>query len=234
MRAGGGMTQRIVRNIPRAEGAVVRALGEQGVATVLEAQGGAGLLRSYLRPIFPEARAAGTAVTVLCSGDNLMIHAAIEVCRPGDILIVASAGEAVAGMFGDLLGTSCQARGIAGLVIDGGVRDVAELSRMRFPVWAKSICALGAPKSAGGSVNVTVACAGAVVRPGDVVVADADGVVVVPRARAAEVARLGAARLEKEAKIRERLARGELTLDVLGLRERLAEAGITYVDEGEP
>jgi 4-hydroxy-4-methyl-2-oxoglutarate aldolase len=224
------MAHRIVRDVARPPSDVVRRLGEQGVATVLEAQGGVGLMRGYLRPIFPEARASGAAVTVLCAGDNLMIHAAIEVCRPGDLLVVAATGETAAGMFGDLLGTSCLARGIAGLVIDGGVRDVAELARLRFPVWARSICALGAPKAAGGSVNVAVACAGALVRPGDVVVADADGVVVVERDRAADVAGLAAARLEKEARARERLQRGELTLDVLGLRARLAEAGVEYSD----
>jgi 4-hydroxy-4-methyl-2-oxoglutarate aldolase len=227
------MKHRIIRNIPRAEGDVVRALGELGVATVHEAQGGTGLMRPYLRPTYPEARIAGSAVTASCAGDNLMIHAAIEVCRPGDVLVVVPAADSTDGMFGDLLGTSCQARGIVGLVIDAGVRDVAELTKMGFPAWAKAINAHGTLKALGGSVNVDVACAGALVRPGDVIVADQDGVVVVKREAAVEVARLGAERNQKERKIRERLQAGELSVDVFGLRARLEERGVEYLDEAD-
>jgi 4-hydroxy-4-methyl-2-oxoglutarate aldolase len=225
------MKHRIIRNIPRADAEAIKMLGEHGVATVHEAQGRAGLMRPYLRPIYPGARIAASAVTVLCAGDNLMVHAAIEVCRPGDALIVAVTSESTDGMFGDLLGASCRVRGVAGLVIDAGVRDVAELTEMKFPVWAKAICAQGVLKGMPGSVNIDIACAGVIVRPGDCIVADRDGVVVVKREMAAEVARLGAARLEKEKKIRERLRAGELSVDVFGLRAKLAELGVEYVDE---
>jgi 4-hydroxy-4-methyl-2-oxoglutarate aldolase len=226
------MKHRIVRNIARADAEVIRTLGEQGVATVHEAQGRTGLMRPYMRPIYPAARIAATAVTVSCQpGDNLMIHAAIEVCRPGDLLVVATTSESTDGMFGELLATSCQAHGIAGLVIDAGVRDVADLSEMSFPVWAKAISAQGTVKASPGSVNIDVVCAGATVRPGDVIVGDQDGVVVVRREEAAEVARFGAERIAKEQNNRERLRAGELGVEFYGLRAKLAELGVIYIDE---
>jgi 4-hydroxy-4-methyl-2-oxoglutarate aldolase len=226
------MKHRIVRNIPRADAEIIRALGEQGVATAHEAQARTGLMRPYMRPIYPAARIAATAVTVSCQpGDNLMIHAAIEVCRPGDALVVAPTSESTDGMFGELLATSCQAHGIAGLVIDAGVRDVADLTEMSFPVWAKAISAQGTVKASPGSVNIDVVCAGATVRPGDIIVGDQDGVVVVRREEAAEVARLGAERIAKEQNNRKRLRAGELGVDFYGLRAKLAELGVIYIDE---
>jgi 4-hydroxy-4-methyl-2-oxoglutarate aldolase len=226
------MKHRIVRNIPRADAEIIRTLGEQGVATVHEAQGRTGLMRPYMRPIYPAARIAATAVTVSCQpGDNLMIHAAIEVCRPGDALVVVTTSESTDGMFGELLATSCRAHGIAGLVIDAGVRDVADLAEMNFPVWAKAISAQGTVKASPGSVNIDVICAGAAVRPGDVIVGDQDGVVVVRREEAAEVARLGAERIAKEQNNRRRLRAGELGVDFYGLRAKLAELGVIYIDE---
>jgi len=226
------MRHQVVRRIGRADAEVIRTLGRQGVATVHEAQGRTGLMRPYMRPVYPAARLAASAVTVSCQpGDNLMIHAAIEVCRPGDVLVVATTSESTDGMFGELLATSCQAYGIAGLVIDAGVRDVAELTGMDFPVWAKAISAQGTVKASPGSVNVEIVCAGAVVQPGDVIVADQDGVVVVQRQVADEVARLGAARIEKEQQSRKRLRAGELGIDFYGLRAKLAELGVEYIDE---
>lgn len=225
------MKHRIVKNIQRADAEVIRALGEQGVATIHEAQGRTGLMRPYLRPIYSSARAAGSAITVSAPpGDNLMIHAAIEVCRPGDALVVVTTSESTDGMFGELLATSCQARGVVGLVIDAGVRDVADLAAMNFPVWSKAVSAQGTVKASPGSVNVEVVCAGAIVRPGDCIVCDQDGVVVVKREMAAEVAQLGAARIEKEQKSRERLRAGELGVDFYGLRAKLKELGVEYVD----
>jgi len=226
------MKHRIVRRVLRVDSDLAQALGEQGVATVHEAQGRTGLMRPYLRPIFSAARVAGSAITVSCHpGDNLMIHAAIEVCAPGDVLVVAPTSESTDGMFGELLATSCEARGIAGLVIDAGVRDVTDLTGMQFPVWAKAISAQGTVKASAGSVNVEVVCAGALVRPGDVIVGDQDGVVVVKREDAAEVMRLGRARIEKEAQTRDRLRSGELGVDFYGLRAKLAELGVEYIDE---
>jgi len=222
----------IVRRIRRADAQTVRALNDLGVATVHEAQGRTGLMRPYMRPIYASARVGGSAVTVSCqAGDNLMIHAALEVVQAGDILIVTTTSESTDGMFGELLAVSARARGVAGLVIDAGVRDVTDITAMNFPVWAKAISAHGTVKATGGSVNVPVVCAGALVTPGDVVVGDADGVVVVPRAAAADVARLGAERVTKEQKSRERLRAGELGIDMYGWRGKLADLGVKYVDE---
>ena len=226
------MSHKIVRNIKRPDPEVVRALGELGVATVHEAQGRTGLMKPYMRPIYPSARAAGTAVTISSQpGDNLMIHAAMDVCKRGDILVVTTTSESTDGMFGELLGVSCEAHGVVGLITDAGVRDTAELTAMDFPVWAKAISAQGTVKSTAGSVNVPVVCAGMTVNPGDVVIADADGVVVVPREQAAAVAQAGRDRIDKEAKTRERLRNGELGLDFYGLREKLKQLGVNYVDE---
>jgi 4-hydroxy-4-methyl-2-oxoglutarate aldolase len=226
------MTNVVVRNVRRAAPAIVSALGEFGVATVHEAQGRTGLLRPYMRPIYPSARVAGSAVTVSCHpGDNLMIHAAIEVCREGDVLVVSTTSESTDGMLGELLAESARAHGVRGLVIDAGVRDVAELTVLTFPVWAKAVSAQGTVKSTPGSVNVPIVCAGAAVNPGDVIIGDVDGVVVVPRDAAASVAELASVRTAKEAQVRERLRRGELGLDIYGLRAKLAALGVTYPDD---
>jgi len=220
---------RIIQNITRPDPSIASALREQGTATVHEAQARTGLARPYLRPIYPNAKIAGPAVTVFCQpGDNLMIHAAIEVCAPGDVLVVATTSDSTDGMFGDLLGVLCQARGVIGLIIDAGVRDTVELAAMQFPVWAKAICAQGTVKASAGSVNVPIVCAGVVVNPGDVIVADSDGVVVVPLKCAAQVASLGQERIEKEQTARERFRKGELSLDVFGLRAKLKELGVEY------
>ncbi len=228
------MTHKIVRRIPRPDAELVRVLGTAGVATVHEAQGRTGLMRPYMRPIYPTARLAGPAVTVSCqAGDNLMIHAAIAVCQPGDVLVVVTTSESTDGMFGELLGVSCQAHGVAGLIIDAGVRDTAELTAMNFPVWAKAISSQGTVKSTAGDVNIPVVCAGAMIYPGDVIVADADGVVVVPREEAAQVAEASQQRLAKEEKTRERLRKGELGLDFYGLRAKLGELGVEFVDEAD-
>jgi 4-hydroxy-4-methyl-2-oxoglutarate aldolase len=226
------MKPTIVRNIKRADADVIRALGQQGVATVHEAQARTGLMRPYMRPIYPTARACGSALTILCQpGDNLMIHAAIEVCQPGDMLVVTTTSESTDGMFGDLLAVSARAHGAVGLIIDAGVRDVADLTSMEFPVWSKAISAQGTVKATAGSVNVPVIAAGARVNPGDVIVADADGVVVVPRELAAQIAKLGEDRLAKEEKSRQKLRAGELGLDFYGLRAKLKELGAEWKDE---
>jgi 4-hydroxy-4-methyl-2-oxoglutarate aldolase len=189
-------------------------------------------MRPYMRPIYASARAAGSALTVLCQpGDNLMIHAAIEVCKPGDILVVTTTSESTDGMFGELLAVSARAHGAVGLVIDAGVRDVADLTALEFPVWSKAVSAQGTVKATAGSVNVPVVAAGARVNAGDVIVADVDGVVVVPRDLAAEIARLGDERLAKEEKSRQRLRNGELGLDFYGLRAKLTELGAQWKDE---
>ncbi|MBL8204205.1 MAG: 4-carboxy-4-hydroxy-2-oxoadipate aldolase/oxaloacetate decarboxylase [Blastocatellia bacterium] len=226
------MKHQIVRTIQRAAADVIQLLGEQGVATIHEAQGRTGLLNPYLRPIYPAAKVAGSAVTVSCQpGDNLMIHAAVEICQPGDVLVVTTTSESTDGMFGELLATSCQAHGIRGLIIDAGVRDVADLTAMDFPVWSKAISAQGTVKATPGSVNIEVVCAGAIVRPGDVIVGDLDGVVVIQRELAAQVAQLGQRRLEKEANSRAKLKAGEFGVDFYGLRAKLKELGVEYIDE---
>jgi len=221
----------IVRNIERPDADLVRKLGEFGVATVHEAQGRTGLMLPYMRPIYLGARVAGPAVTVYSHpGDNLMIHAAIEHCRKGDVLVVTTKSESTDGMFGELLATSCQARDIAGVVIEAGVRDVADITAMQFPVFSRAISSMGTVKETAGSVNIDVVCAGAIVHPGDIIVADTDGVVVVQRHEAAEVVRLSEERLAKEARNRGELKSGKLGLDMYGLRAKLKALGVEYLD----
>jgi len=223
-----------VRKVRRAEATAVARLARFGVATIHEAMGRVGLLAPYMRPIYPGARLCGTAVTALGHpGDNWMLHVAAEMLQPGDVVVMGFSSATEDGMFGELLATSFRARGGTGLVIDAGVRDTAELAQMKFPVWSKAVNAKGTIKATVGSVNVPVVCAGALVHPGDVIVADDDGVVVVLAAKAAEVAAAAQAREDKEAATRARLKTGELGLDLYGMRDKLKAAGLQYFEDPE-
>jgi 4-hydroxy-4-methyl-2-oxoglutarate aldolase len=222
----------VVQNIRRADKSAADAFAEYGVATVHEAQARTGLLGACIKPIYVGAHISGTAVTVsVPPADNWMIHVAVEQCQEGDVLVVAPTSPSCAGYFGELLATALMARRVRGLVIDAGCRDVAELRRMGFPVWSRCVSATGTVKETLGSVNVPLVCAGQWIEPGDVIVADDDGVVVVARRKAAEVLEASKLRKEKEAVSRKRYQAGELSLDVHGMRERLARKGLTYVGE---
>jgi 4-hydroxy-4-methyl-2-oxoglutarate aldolase len=221
-----------VKNIVRADAASVAELARFGAATIHEAMGRVGLLDSYMRPIYPGAKVCGPALTIFVHpGDNWMLHVAAELLQPGDVAVLGVSSPNTDGMFGDLLATSFRARGALGLVIDAGCRDTADLCNMAFPVWSKAVNGKGTVKATVGSVNTPIICAGALVNPGDVVIADDDGVVIVPKMHAARVAAAAAAREKKEAANRQRLAAGELGLDYNGMREPLAKAGLKYFED---
>jgi len=225
------MLNTVVRNIHRVESGVISTLERLGVATVHEAQGRTGLMQPYMRPVWRGARIAGSAVTVLAHpGDNWMIHVACEVLKKGDIMVVACSSENSDGAFGELLATSLKTLGARGIILDVGCRDAAEISEMKFPVWSRAISAKGTVKATVGSVNVPIVCAGQAIRPGDVIVADDDGVVVVARKQATQVARAGEEREKKEAGSRARLQKGELGLDIYDMRKALADKGLKYID----
>src|SRR4051794_6083109 len=222
----------VVRAVARADRSVVEGLGRYGAATLHEAQGRTGLLDPRLRPVYRCPRIAGTAVTVsVPPGDNWMVHVAIEQCQDGDVLVVAPTSPSDAGYIGELIATALQTRGVRGVIIDAGCRDTTELAEMGFPVWSRWICATGTVKRTLGDVNVPIVCAGQQVDPGDVVIADNDGVVVVPRRRATAVLEAARGREETEARARARYRAGELSLDVNRMREALVDAGLTYVDD---